>query len=84
VALAYVDDERGALYGCVIVFSGFDQAGKGWQERDRQIINAEVAKVFKSVGGRGHARTAEARDDDYIGRINPCAVRLFFIRHHQP
>src|SRR5437764_4852991 len=62
-ALSDVDDERGAFDVRAVVVFGADEARKRRQERERQVVDAEVAEVFERVRGRRHAGTAQARDD---------------------
>ena len=40
---------------------------KRWQHRQGQIVNAEITQVFKGIRRRRHPRTAQPRDDNYIG-----------------
>jgi hypothetical protein len=83
MSLAYIYDQRGALDPGIFVLALFDQPGEGRQERDRQVIDAEVAQVFKGIRSRRHAGAAEARNDDYVGRV-AAFTQLFIIHHLQP
>ena len=38
----------------------------GRQQRQRHIINAEIAKILEGIDRRGLARAAQAGDDDYV------------------
>jgi hypothetical protein len=87
-ALADVDDERGAadvlLVLAVVLFAfGADEPREGGEQSEREVIDAEVAEVFKGVDGRRHARPAEAGDDGHVGR-GPERGRLRAVRAFSP
>src|ERR1044071_3705950 len=56
-----VDHESGAPDSLLFVVA--DETSKGRQHRDRQIIDAEVTEILKSVRRGRHSRTTEAGDD---------------------
>ena len=44
------------------------QIGKGWDERDRQVVDAEESEVFESTDGVRLSRPRQSRDDNEVGR----------------
>src|SRR5437763_16860851 len=66
-AFAKTDNKRRAIDTPALI-SRMHQTRKRRQQRQRHIVNAEIAKVFKSVNGRRHPRSAETGDNDYVWR----------------
>src|SRR5687768_699040 len=61
-AFANINHEGSATDSLLVVVRS-DEASERREHRYRQIIDAEVTKVLKRVGGRGHTRPAQASDD---------------------
>src|SRR5437763_546081 len=66
-AFAKTNHKRRAINTPALI-SRMHQTRKRRQQRQRHIVDAEIAKIFKRDDRSRHPRSAETGDDDYVWR----------------
>src|SRR5262245_24725749 len=76
--LAKTYHQRRAFDSAALFVAGLDQTGKGREQRQRHVIDAEIAQILEGINGGAHPRAAQAGDNHDVRSIRLLAPGRHF------